>query len=455
MCNLTGYSGKVPANVDKMKLLFIYGNRRGKDGFGVVMGKQLYRYCGYEKGTDFSNSENAVYGTIFHPTKNRHTIIAHNRAKSVGTININNTHPFKYHDESKNVTLFFAHNGTISNIEELAKKYNVTMNTGDVDSKILGEIIYKNGFDVLKEYTGYAAFSLLDYEEDALYLWKGLSQCDSVTPSEERPLAYWQNKTKTQFYYASEKVTLSTALNIPLEDILDIEPNYLYKIKDGKILSKTYYDRSHIEYKPKKTHFGHGGWNDDWAYDRKHTKDTVGKKSVGVESEIKGNISTDLLYDKEPSPQQHKGAMMYFWKGRYYSNGHLLNGIYYYDRIMQKITLLNRKEDIDKYKDNVYTTSDIYYFKEGYMIKNHEMYEKLIPTQQFHAWSVQGKQNYIHPETIVIGPASYTTHEKVIVTAKGVVMENSYIRPLFSEMYYYAKSGEVFVSKFKTVSVYG
>jgi len=458
MCNLTGYSGKTPVNVDKMKLLFIYGNRRGKDGFGVVIGKQAFKYCGYEKGTDNSNSENVVYGKLFNTTKYRHTIIAHNRARSVGNVNINNTHPFEYN--SKGNTVFFAHNGTIQNIEDLAKIYNIKTYTGEVDSKILGNIIYEHGFDVLKEYVGYAAFSYLDYEEDALYIWKGLSQCDSVTPTVERPLSFWQNKTKTQLYYSSEAMTLATALNVPVEDIQEFEPNYLYKIKEGKIVSKTFYDRSAIEYKPKpKSIFGSGAWGDDWGYplykntnNPKHTipsakyDPTVDdeKKSNGVESEkkTKNDLNVNLEYTKQLSPQQQANGI-YFWKGRYYHNGHIVNGVWRHSHELSKVTQLFRQDwDATNFDFN-----NVYFFKEGYMIKDKEHYLKLEAAVNFHSWSIQSKQQYIHRSTIIVGSPWYGSMSTVITKHSGVVDDNYYIKPMFCDVYYYCKNGIVYVSK--------
>lgn len=458
MCNLTGYSGKTPVNVDKMKLLFIYGNRRGKDGFGVVIGKQAFKYCGYDKGVDNSNSENVVYGKLFNTTKYRHTIIAHNRARSVGHVNINNTHPFEYN--SKGNTVFFAHNGTIQNIEDLAKKYDIKIQTGEVDSKILGNIIYEHGFDVLKEYVGYAAFSFLDYEEDALYLWKGLSQCDSATPTVERPLSFWQNKTKTQLYYSSEAMTLATALNVPVEDIQEFEPNYLYKIKDGKIISKTFYDRSHLEYKPKpKSAFGGGAWGDDWGYSSyksNASKSTIPsakydptvdneKKPLGVESvkKIKNDLSIDLEYTKQLSPQQHSNGKIYFWKGRYYHNGHIVNGVWQYNHALCKVTQLFRQEWDSIGFDN----SNVYFFKDGYMIKDKEHFLKLDAAANFHNWSIQSKQQYIHKATITVGPVFYGSMSTVIVKSDGIIDDNYYIKPMFSDVYYYSKNGIVYVSK--------
>lgn len=453
MCNLTGYTGKTPVNVDKMKLLFIYGNRRGKDGFGVVIGKKVFKYCGYEKGIDYGNSENVVYGTLFNTTKYRHTIIAHNRAKSVGFINIANTHPFEYN--SKGNTAFFAHNGTISNIETLAQQYGITMATGEVDSKILGEIIYNHGFDVLKEYTGYAAFSFYDYEEDALYIWKGLSQCDSATPTVERPLSFWQNKTKTQLYYSSEAMTLATGLNVPVTDIQEFESNHLYKIKEGKIISKTFYDRSHIEYKPKsKSYYGSGAWGDEWGYPSyKNSKSSnfdlnvTGKKTERGENntkevkEVKDKIAYE--FSKEPSPQQYKTGQIYFWKGRYYFNGHLVNGAYLYDQVDKKFTMIFPVE----WQCSNFNYTNCYYFKEGYLIKDKESYSKLLYTVNFHSWSIQSKQIYIHRSTIVVGTPVYGSDENVIVKHDGVLVDNHFIKPIFSDTYYYSKQGQVYVSK--------
>jgi predicted glutamine amidotransferase len=450
MCNLAGYSGNKPANVDKMKLLFIYGSNRGKDGFGVIINNKAFRYCGYDKGVDFSNSYNVVHGSIIHETKNVHTIISHNRAKSVGNININNVHPFEYSTiEGKKV--YFAHNGTISNIDELADKYNIKMSTGEVDSKVLGEIIYKYGFDILKEYTGFAAFSYYDVQEDALYLWKGMSQCDSATITEERPLHFYQNKSKSQLYYASCKITLSTALNIHQDSIEELPGNTLVKIINGKIVETTLYDRSHIVYTPKST-YGYGGYSNAWGYDNYYKKDNKDNKDKNTNKTNNVNVKTRPVVseffklDDEENPQNTSKGCIYFWKGLYYVNGHIMNGVY-------RVDANNKPVYVDKSIVNNANENAYYYFVSGYLIKDFKSYCQLLPISNFKTWNVHSKQSYIHPKAYIFSELFYQSLDYAIFANNGILKDYHFVKPIFATNHYYNANGVIMVSVDKNNSV--
>lgn len=419
MCNLFGYSGRAASNPLSIKLLAIYGRNRGKDGFGIVRDQTLHRFCGWKGTTNESDSLEVVYGkTLVKEKTNSFTIIGHNRQKSRGLVDIASTHPFEYNDiEDKHY--FFAHNGTISNIEELARKYNVEHKYNEVDSKTLGRIIYEHGFNVLTEYEGYAAFSLYDVAENALYLWKGLSECDSATATIERPLFYWQNKNKDKLYYASEVNSLITAIN-DRSGLHELSPNCLTKIVHGKIVEETYYDRSVIKYKT--PGFSHSPVNPTNAYAggsntyNAYTK----KKKRGV-------------YNAEPCPQNTAKGKIYCWKAKYWINGHLLNGTYFIYEDMQYYQV--DESTIDQ------NTPDICYFLDGYKMKNYEKYieHKALETDldKMHVYTLS---NIIDPKTIVI---RFLNERWEIYKAGQFYYAKKSVFPLYSNVGYNTSEGDL------------
>lgn len=402
MCNLAGYSGKHDANPLSIKLLAIYGRNRGKDGFGIVCDKKLYKYCGFKGQVNQSDSLDLIYGRTIDKCGN--VVIMHNRWKTKGFVNESNTHPFEFNDiEGKR--FIFAHNGTISNIEELADNYKVAHHLSDVDSKIFGEIIYRHGFNVLTEYEGYAAFSLYDVEENALYLWRGFSECDSIHATEERPLFYYQNKRHDKLYYSSEFMNLITALNTE-DNIQELEYNCLTKIVDGKIVEKTYYDRSNIKFQPisypKAT-----DWNDAFST-RDQTYGYNKHSSVVRTQQNTMSVKKVPLYKIESCPQNESKGKIYCWKGLYWANGHVLNGAYLIQDNLT-YTLITAENLNDK-------NAEFYeFFRDGYMLSDYNAYcDSLLKHGSFVNLHGSDICKFLHNEAVCI-----KVYDTAVVVYKG------------------------------------
>ena len=209
MCGIFGYNGIKSSNPNVIKLLWAYSSKRGTDSTGIYRNNKIIKRI-YEYQKSSGNSFDELHGAILKKTTENHTIIGHCRARSVGAISLKNAHPFEY--VINGVRWIFAHNGTIKNIDELSKKYDISLPTGSTDSEALGAILASENWNVLLEYTGAAAFSLYNEAENALYLWKGSSKCENAnTIEDERPLYYYQGRG--YIYYASEAATLVTGVN--------------------------------------------------------------------------------------------------------------------------------------------------------------------------------------------------------------------------------------------------
>lgn len=181
MCGLIGYSGNVPFDIDKLRLLFYANETRGKDSSGyynhfldIEAKERVYKELG-------KTSEKML--PTFNPVTTN-LFIGHTRAKTKGAINKENAHPFLYND------VVGAHNGTLDNDDFILKTYkekypdhypqNLTF---DVDSKMI--------FYHLDKVKNYDIFSNLDGGTAAI--WCNPNLDDNILyvyRNSERPLYY-------------------------------------------------------------------------------------------------------------------------------------------------------------------------------------------------------------------------------------------------------------------------
>lgn len=230
----TGDSNK-KFNWDKFNMLGILNNERGKDSCGRASGN-ISQY-----GTGkYSNYDDFIKETPSFPIKER-MIIGHDRKASWGyTVNEENAQPVVL-EEGNEVVFILAHNGTIHNIDDLAKKYNI-IKGNNTDSWVLANIIYKNGFNVLKEYEGAASLVIYDrrkYLETGdthIHLFKGESKLNSWVEisSEERPL-YLLDRGNNSIYISSLEDPL-WMIGGSKDNIYDLATNKVFTIVNGVIL---------------------------------------------------------------------------------------------------------------------------------------------------------------------------------------------------------------------------
>lgn len=388
MCGLVGFNGKAAANNAALKLMVMNNASRGKHSVGIFHSKPhvIYKHSGYKSGISYGNPLELfleLYWTSFN--EKNEVIIIHNRHATSGSINEENAHPFEY--EIDNVKHVFAHNGTITNIEKLCDKYDIKFSDFKVDSKALGYIIAKHGFDVLKEYEGYAAF--LYYRSDmpdSLYAWKGASKEYTDEIVEERPLVYFSNKNQT--YICSLFAGIQLAFDVPKTNIHSIEDNSLLLFTQGKLISNTVYDRSH---QPKKayltTHGSYSGTSVRSSYkDSSYANDN---RSSFNDNKVGKTYSK---HHREPSSGKSE---FYFQKGLYYYNGHPANGYF-----------------VEK-NNNVVRSfiSDIptHFLSNGLRFVNEEAYKKSLLIPDSMRFTIFSKQYLIeclpllHPKMVFFG----------------------------------------------------
>ena len=210
MCGLIGFSGKNNYHTKTLQMLIIWNSlERGEDSTGIYTPnngsiKKL------TKGSHF----------VLYPEnhfKPDNLFIGHVRASTVGAKSVDNAHPF----ERENYVL--AHNGTLQNYTDLAKKYDID-GTHTVDSDIVACCIakQKNIPQIIQEIKGAAAFLIHDKDNpNILYAFT----------NGERPLFRGSNSTN-DMYISSLAEPLFFA---NLTKIKEFKPNVLYTIVDGEI----------------------------------------------------------------------------------------------------------------------------------------------------------------------------------------------------------------------------
>ena len=440
MCGLFGYSGLKRPSPQIIKLLWIYSTERGKDSTGIYKSGKIIKSWHDWNAKKTGNAYEYVLGTFFKPDNNNkiNTVIGHTRSKTVGLVSKENTHPFEYfHNENR---FIFAHNGTIKNITELAEKYGIAREGNETDSQTFGHILVEKGFDILLEYKGTAAFSLYNEAEDTLFLWRGFSKHESgysnqiITASDERPLSIYTGKNV--LYYASDSLNLVTAVNTN-KNIKSLAPNTLYVIRGGEIIDTVQYDRSEVVSAEPSRNFPSYGHNYGSGYGSGYYSTEQYPKKKNTTKTTSTSVSKEIM---EPSPQAHMGGRVYFWKGKYYKNGHPLTG-----------TLL-----LDRDGNQVYQKSlgEIYYFHGGYLLKSKEVYDMII-SQEIDIESAiieniyDVSLKYIHPEALLI---KYNkTYSNSWAFYGGNYCHNVEIMPLFG-YYTYTFDGSGNISKIEKVN---
>lgn len=224
ICGLVGITGNITIkDVNAFKEMLVLDSVRGYDSVGV--------FSLTKKGEEsLVKSIDAVANALETKkfiralTGDFKLLMGHNRAASVGNVNINNAHPFDFEN------IVGAHNGTLTgwkyNFED-AKQF-------DVDSESLFHNINKRGIEATyKKAEGAMALTWFDRTDNSVNLLR----------NNDRPLYIGFNKEKDVTYWASEPWMMSVALahqGLEVYDIVKLEPHTLMKIVGKEVATKVF-----------------------------------------------------------------------------------------------------------------------------------------------------------------------------------------------------------------------
>jgi len=345
----TGDSNK-KFNWDKFNILGILNNERGGDSCGRASGN-IIQY-GTFKHSDYN--EFIKYNQTFPITEK--VVIGHDRKASFGyAINEQNAQPVTIVNKDNEILFTLAHNGTIFNADELAKKYDI--NPGSkTDSQILAEIIYNCGFDVLEDYNGTAAFIAYDRRNylktgiTQIYVYKGASKTTEYATfeSEERPLYIFDKKNQS-LYFSSISDSLF-AIGAVKGEVFDMDTNKVYTFENG-VLKPSYIEINRTNQVQSKViaksqvPVNYNGYYDDSYYD-----------GYGNWKSSKG---TNIDIENESISNEHN--LIEFKRGRFYLDCVYANGIIHLSKYGYRV---------DK------NAGKPFYFIDGVMLTDHTSYNE-------------------------------------------------------------------------------
>ena len=343
---------------DLFNILGMYNDSRGGDACGIYYDDKYYKGIGatakYEKLIPELDLHNVL------KLKEYPVIIGHDRKTSVGANTIVNAQPIILLDNDDNIAYVHAHNGTISNYEELAKLHSVVLENNESDSIAVAKLIELVGFDILAEYEGTGAFLMyFKNEPNILYAFHGKSKVTQYGVAiEERPLAFLNIPGKGT-YISSESNHLNNIAN-PKKEIKPVEfkHNVLYKLEGDQVIELREIDRTAVYPKTtKSTKVYSSGYNrnaEDYEYGSGYGT-TVKFSSRNLVDHIGTTSSGYIRWDRGLYKIDEKGTIAH---GTYFitSYGYIYS-----------------KEKALKYNESYYEVS----FVHGIMMKDRRSFEML------------------------------------------------------------------------------
>lgn len=234
MCGIFGMTSKTHTmpNDDKfLKNCTIAGSVRGVDSTGFVFLETKGEVKYLKRAMNGASFIEDVFDPVYHMGNTVHSVIGHNRAATVGSIDDDSAHPFV---ESKVIGV---HNGTLTG--DWRRDLEVSKKC-DIDSKGIFRAISARGIDwTIKNLYGAAALVWAELETQKVFVYRNY----------ERPLSY--AIANNRVYYASEAGMLSWLLSragIKNAKIQSFKTDTLYEITKGDVVelremetSTTYY----------------------------------------------------------------------------------------------------------------------------------------------------------------------------------------------------------------------
>lgn len=376
--------------------LGVANDRRGGDSCGIFIDGEV----------EYGIKETAKFENFFWTSKLLNEVVSakialgHDRKASVGGITLEKAHPIIIKDATGLPEFVLIHNGTIHNYEDLAKKYIPKIKIGGLsDSQILALIIYHSGFDVLSEYNGGTAFICVDYRSGSpvTYFYKGESkeEEDSKEVSVERPLYYFQSKTRMVFSSIPSYLTICSEG----EDCYELKGNTVFKYVNGLVYKVKQVDRSKCFQKKKYSYptlyggkYSYADYEySDSYYDYRNdhsfyiTLDEKTNRYLSKGTPLDGLLKVSA-YGRCCKPNENLNAqsevdMIWFFHGiAMKDKKHCAVA-----KLLLKKSGLNELDFLNKYENVVrFLSADGLYFKDGLLVKAISPTKCILYTGKYH-----------------------------------------------------------------------
>lgn len=381
MCGIAGFNLKniSEKDINDFQLLGCLNMSRGRHSSGLYINNWTNKYANEwsEFIKDFNLHSEMNY------FKENNIGMLHTRHATIGGKTTANAHPFVIKDPSlgKNPDeqwkIVFQHNGTISNIGELCKKYNIERDHSKTDSEHLGKIIANSGYKVLSEYEGAAALSWVEMdgrkpEDYSLFLWKGASKYyhNQNTKIVERFLHFVE--TENGIWFCSERESLE--LVFPSEKVNPVPANTVIEIRNGKIINKTKIKRDVFEKKFTEPSSRGSGGGSSTGNTGTQSIINYNKKNTTPEIKVGSKVKEIIEYYKNILD---KLDLIYFNGERYIYKGFRAHGKFaVYDSGDSSFETVYGEAEINNFNLDL-EDDDAVYFYQGIYVKDKSAFDKL------------------------------------------------------------------------------
>jgi|TARA_B110000967_G_C18881565_1_gene561395 glucosamine 6-phosphate synthetase-like amidotransferase/phosphosugar isomerase protein len=202
MCGLIGFTGANKPNLLRLSFIMNANDSRGGHSSGLMLDKKIIKTVG---------TSTELLPELSLATNDANIAIGHTRYATHGKQTAENSHPFKYG------SVVGAHNGVLSNYEEVCKAYGLEV--PDVDSKTIFSLLNKTkDYSLLGKLDGTIAVLFTDKSGD-LFVYR-----------RNNPLFMCQ--TEEGLYFSS----IENTLNDISEDVVEVEKDVLLTYRKGELV---------------------------------------------------------------------------------------------------------------------------------------------------------------------------------------------------------------------------
>lgn len=221
MCGLTGFSGKRNVDLNKLRILLLDNEARGKHSTGVH-GLQMFKQPG--------SATELIQSPTFDMAANSNLVVGHTRFATMGAHTKENAHPYAIGE------VIGTHNGWVldPSIRAMSAKYDVPAQT--VDSQFIYEVFKKTDYDfnVLSEFDG--AVVLAFKKDNKLHLYK------------RRAKDLFFGEAPEGIYYSSRKQGLRM-VGIPESRIRTLDDDTIVVFEDGVLIDQFSLEKPTVDFK--------------------------------------------------------------------------------------------------------------------------------------------------------------------------------------------------------------